>query len=57
MVWCVSGTDNVLLELSEQRRTENNLSHEKSGDRLNMGRGLEIDIYLIEKLTLWFTLF
>lgn len=37
MVWCVSGTDNVLLELSEQRRTENNLSQEKSGDRLNMG--------------------
>lgn len=57
MVWCVPRTDNVLLELSEQRRNENNLSQEKAGDRLNMGRSLEIVIYLMEKLTLWFTLF
>lgn len=54
MVWCVPGSDNVLLELSEQKRTENNLSQEKSGDRLNIGRSLEIVIYLMEKLTLWF---
>ena len=44
MVWCVPGSDNVLLELSEQKRTENNLSQEKSADRLNMGRSLEIVI-------------
>ena len=44
MVWYVPGSGNVLLYLSEQKRTENNLSQEKAEDRLNMGRSLEIVI-------------